>query len=456
MKNKFIVWQEMFFYILLRLYYLFKNFIPRLKRRIIRAVKISQLQVRGYLPYLKIFKNKWIIIWGCGCVVVVATAIYLLNLTTNYYLVSYNGINLGYARNKGVVNDAFSELKASFAYNSEVLDDIANFHVSEIQSSNWFMVCLDKGKFKDVIVSASESMDICYSVFIDGERKCSIRSESKLNNAFTDYKDDRITLSKDIAERYDSCTVKIKQDVKIVKEYCAKDDISYDLGYDTAYDVFVENLNYTIECIQTMNESIPYITYYERNPDLPSGAKYLVDKGANGVKQVKYNVIVQDGLLIKNSVLEETVIKSATSRKIQIGSGYSGGLDSHVNLQFPVDGYITSSFGDRDDPFTGNFALHNGLDIGAVTGTPIYAASSGKVIQASNSGNGYGNCVVIEHSSGFKTLYAHCSKLLVEVGQYVDAGQNIALVGSTGRSTGPHLHFSIIIDGKYVDPSLYF
>ena len=70
--------------------------------------------------------------------------------------------------------------------------------------------------------------------------------------------------------------------------------------------------------------------------------------------------------------------------------------------------------------------------------------------------NGYGKCVIVEHYSGFRTLYGHCSELLVEEGDYILQGELIAKVGSTGRSTGPHLHFSVIIDGSFVDPSIYF
>ncbi|MGF6375802.1 murein DD-endopeptidase MepM/ murein hydrolase activator NlpD [Clostridiales Family XIII bacterium PM5-7] len=117
--------------------------------------------------------------------------------------------------------------------------------------------------------------------------------------------------------------------------------------------------------------------------------------------------------------------------------------------------YITSEFGFRIHPVTGIYTGHTGIDIGAGYGEPVYAAASGRVIIASTYG-GYGYAVVIDHGSGISTLYGHNSSLNVSVGQNVKRGQVIARVGSTGISTGPHLHFEVRINGSYVDPMSYF
>ena len=123
------------------------------------------------------------------------------------------------------------------------------------------------------------------------------------------------------------------------------------------------------------------------------------------------------------------------------------------SLIWPVnDGKITSDFGLRSDPFTEKATYHKGLDIAVNTGTPVMAAASGKVIRAGYEKGGYGNFAVIEHSSGFMTLYAHCSKVTVKAGDSVKAGQNIALSGSSGRSTGPHLHFEVRLHGTLLNP----
>lgn len=118
----------------------------------------------------------------------------------------------------------------------------------------------------------------------------------------------------------------------------------------------------------------------------------------------------------------------------------------------PVNvGYNSSSFGRRVDPFTGHTAFHEGLDFTAAVGTPIYAAAGG-VVTVSEQMPDYGKIIKISHGSGMETRYAHASELLVKVGEVVKKGQLIARVGSTGRSTGPHLHFEVRRDGAPLDP----
>ena len=116
--------------------------------------------------------------------------------------------------------------------------------------------------------------------------------------------------------------------------------------------------------------------------------------------------------------------------------------------------YNSSSYGWRIDPFTGGKAFHEGLDFPANIGTPIYAAADGIVSFADHTPD-YGNIVKIEHGSGLETRYAHASKLLVHAGERVAKGQIVAEVGSTGRSTGPHLHYEIRLNGDSLDPRKY-
>ena len=119
-----------------------------------------------------------------------------------------------------------------------------------------------------------------------------------------------------------------------------------------------------------------------------------------------------------------------------------------------TDTIAVSNFGMRIDPFTGRRASHEGIDFIAPTGTPILAAAAGVVIDAKWH-PGYGNMVEIEHNNKTTTRYAHASKLLVQPGDIVRLGQNIALVGSTGRSTGPHLHFEVRVNGVPQDPNKF-
>ena len=123
-----------------------------------------------------------------------------------------------------------------------------------------------------------------------------------------------------------------------------------------------------------------------------------------------------------------------------------------VNFENPIEtGNITSNFGYRISPITNEYSLHSGLDIAADENTSIFAAYDGVVIKAEyNDING--NYIVIKHSEYLKTTYNHCNKLLVSEGERVRKGEKIALVGATGCATGNHLHFEVILNGKYINP----
>ena len=116
---------------------------------------------------------------------------------------------------------------------------------------------------------------------------------------------------------------------------------------------------------------------------------------------------------------------------------------------------VTSEFGNRIDPITGKRKGHTGMDLAVPTGTPIRAALSGTVTVSKYNAGGYGYYVMIDHGNGLTTLYGHCSQLQARVGQTVQAGDIIALSGSTGRSTGPHLHFEVRVNGERTNPRAY-
>ena len=118
---------------------------------------------------------------------------------------------------------------------------------------------------------------------------------------------------------------------------------------------------------------------------------------------------------------------------------------------WPAVGWLTDGFGSRKDPFHGETAFHNGLDIAADKGAPIYAAASGVVQSAGWSGD-YGNLVVISHEFGLTTRYAHMSKIEVRAGERVERGQVVGFIGATGRASGPHLHYEVWANGQPLNP----
>lgn len=125
---------------------------------------------------------------------------------------------------------------------------------------------------------------------------------------------------------------------------------------------------------------------------------------------------------------------------------------SSTPSSLPGNGYITSGFGTRSDPFNGGHAHHMGIDFDANMGDPVHAAADG-VVSFAGVKSGFGNVVEIDHGNGYSTLYGHNSRLIVKVGDLVRVGQTIAKAGSTGRSTGPHIHFEVHVNGVPVNPA---
>jgi len=121
---------------------------------------------------------------------------------------------------------------------------------------------------------------------------------------------------------------------------------------------------------------------------------------------------------------------------------------------WPVRGYISSGFGDRESPFDSGNEFHEGIDISAPSGSTVAAAAEGVVTFAARN-NDLGNAVTIDHGYGIVSRYGHLSEISVHVGQKVMAGERIGLVGSTGRSTGPHLHYEVVVNGYKVNPIKY-
>lgn len=145
---------------------------------------------------------------------------------------------------------------------------------------------------------------------------------------------------------------------------------------------------------------------------------------------------------------------NSTSNDVNSGNSESSGNSSEESFLRPGVGVITDEYGPRTNPVTGERGFHTGVDLGDAYGAPVKAAKSGTV-DYSGWISGYGNTIIINHGNGVQTLYAHNSELLVDVGQTISRGQTIANVGSTGMSTGPHIHWEIRINGQHVSPMGY-
>jgi murein DD-endopeptidase MepM/ murein hydrolase activator NlpD len=154
-----------------------------------------------------------------------------------------------------------------------------------------------------------------------------------------------------------------------------------------------------------------------------------------------------------NLIKRQSLKHSGDAVALSIFPNTDSGLETVPSL-WPVRGRITAGFGQRLDPFSGEGAFHSGVDIGASYGTRVEASADGLVLQAGPH-SGYGNEILIDHGLGLTTKYGHLSKIYVVVGQEVKRGQAVGAVGLTGRTTGPHLHYEVIVNDTPVNPARY-
>ena len=214
----------------------------------------------------------------------------------------------------------------------------------------------------------------------------------------------------------------------------------------------------------TFKELIPADIQYVEFSDLYKDETKVYQEGHDGLKEITVDVHKINGKEVSRELISEKVLKEPKTKVIAYGtkekpkqqnnsssagssvSGSNSGMFMH-----PLNGggSISSSYGSRWGVF------HRGIDIAAPAGTPIYAAASGVVTYSGYNNGGFGKLIIIDHQNGYQTYYAHCSSLYAQVGQQVSKGQNIAGVGSTGNSTGNHVHFEIRKDGTPINPYNY-
>ncbi len=185
----------------------------------------------------------------------------------------------------------------------------------------------------------------------------------------------------------------------------------------------------------------------QADPGEPGGTPVMAVSASAGSAMVA-------GVATAAEIVTETRMKSLFDTWEQADTGATP-LHAGISIPsvHPVEQLeFTSNFGIRSDPFNHSARMHAGVDIRGPVGTPVYATADGTVDRAERAG-GYGNLVELDHGKGIQTRYGHLSKILVEAGSQVKRGQLIALMGSTGRSTGSHLHYEVRMDGKAVNPA---
>ena len=294
---------------------------------------------------------------------------------------------------------------------------------------------------------------ISYSVTINGEMVGYTDNKSKLQTEINDYiengeSENTAFVQVESLPEYKVCL--LKRDVQASDE----DIFNTIKSAGTTY--------YRYYSINENDEEKLYVANFTEAEDIINQLKEKNSKNMDNITiSEKYETQMQDFTTVEDAVSnlyvqkpQVTVAKNKTTSvgSVNTATTIAGGKVSlGISLARPVSGIISSRFGARSSIRS---SAHTGLDIATSTGTPVLAAASGTVTFSGRKGS-YGNLLVITHSNGVQTYYGHCSKLYVSAGTTVTQGQTVAAVGSTGNSTGPHLHFEVRVNGVAYNPQNY-
>ena len=455
---------------------------------ILRSIHFFRMELKKYKR--QILRSAVYFVAG-GVLIVI-----LIAYVTDYEY-AYNGRTLGVVKEQTDVLeilDLVSE-ELSMEYGS-------NIHIDPETDISFKLVISygrDIDKMDDVLRKFTYMGDIqatAYTIMVDGERMAIVESEkiaqsildsiltSYLKNDDTEY--EYVGFAEDVKiEPYSTTLANVSSKSATLKKFknggqaeetykvvsgdtiygiCDKLDLTFkelkamnpDLDMDDTLhigDKFVikkEVPLLTVETVEvsTFAESIDYEVVYKESSSYYIGDQFVSRAGKKGKARVTARLTKQNGKTFEREDLKTVVITEPVDKIIVKGTKVPPPKKGTGTFIRPVNVGVYRGWGMRWG------RMHYGLDYAASTGTSIYASDGGTVTTAGWHGN-YGYYIKIDHGGGFTTLYAHCSKLLVKVGDKVYQGQRIGLVGNTGRSTGPHCHFEIFKYGKNVNPSNY-
>lgn len=422
-----------------------------------------------------------------------------LNFALN---VNYNGKNVGVVKNEKSFDTSKSQMLSQVVLDdkSDIALQKSKFSITVAGKNN----VQDNNEFTRSLISASgEKIDTAYGIYIDGNLATANKDkeyiDKVLNEKLKPEKDKNPESKVEFAQKVEIVEglypvnliinnedfgKKINSNVQEEKTYTVKmDDTPLIIAEKTnvplnelrrlnpnLVDLMVVGVDVVLSPERSLLEvkvvkseryeqEIPYEVEEVKSSKYRSGYKKTTQEGENGTAIVTAEVSYIDGIEVSRDVLSSDVTSSPVNKQVIIGTGksynsyssydYNGGpIGSGGTLNWPTNGgYISNGYL--------GYYNHRAIDIANDYGSPIYAADDGVVVTSGWSSGGYGRYVVIDHGNGMQTLYGHNSKNLVYPGQRVSRGQTIARVGSTGNSTGNHVHFEVIVNGVKKNPNYY-
>ncbi len=437
-------------------------------------------------------------------VVCIALFISLISYTskTKYAIgVEYNGVVIGYVEDEAIAQEAQRVVldRINYVEGDKAIEVDAQLTVQKLSEEKSLY---NSEQLADVIISASDEEFIeAYGIYVNGKFIGAVDTiseiQSETQKLLSEVKTDNPT---EIVEFVD--TIEYKQGLFLERGIVTEDsivdkftglkqvDAYYTVVAGDAPTSIAQKLDVTYADLKSLNPdieksllvgqellvnkakpylsirvtreenydvTIPYETEKTNDSSLWKGTTKTLKSGQNGSKNISAKVSIIDGIEESRVITSSVVTKEPVTAKLAVGTKSTGAPADQIaasggGFMWPVGGgynYISSPFGPRGG------GIHTGIDI-ASNGAylPIYASQSGKVVQAYYRGS-YGNQIVIDHGNGVQTRYAHLSSYRVSTGDYVEKGDLIGIMGSTGRSTGVHLHFEVISYGNFLSPTNY-
>ena len=379
------------------------------------------------------------VILAVSCTVSVAVA----TGATSAYAVVYKGETIAMVKEPSVLAEA-EIFAASKLNNPNCNSSLIKTKLTKTLVGEKALVC--SNELAEDIINRSDDIVVASVLKIDEKIVATAKSEEEiniaLNNFLLNYK-----------QEFGVDNVEISNEYKTKKLYLLKSELEK-LPFVGDYLNSSEN-EFTIQSVSTviLTEDIPFETEKTESNSFSVGTQKITQEGVNGKKEVTYKVYSLDGVETKRIPISSVVVNNPVTQKVTVGTKRVVAADKNGDavMQWPVKrverSYVSSYVGDGRG--------HKGMDIVAPGGTPIYAAAGGTVTYSGWDTSGYGYKIILKHSNSYETLYAHCSALYVKKGDTVARGEHIASVGTTGRSTGNHLHFEVHKDGRIKDPALY-
>ncbi len=431
-------------------------------------------------------------------VLLVSTVSYMNSLTFGV-VVSYNDEQIGVVEDASVLREATNIIDSRIINKSlDSLENEPQYRVAVVPNNSEFR---NSSELSQRIIERDNSLadELC-GVFVDDEFIGAVNSEEEAQLVFNNILDAK---KKDFADLGTVKAIEFNSSVTSEVGLYAKDSVIDKTELKRRLTDNVE-LSYRVTVLQEQNVKIKYKTEYKADPSKPSGTEILTQKGVIGEGIATNESVYIDGEKISCEHVKVTATKKPVNEIISVSSDSKhleenkeseksdeaarrvkktsedeqtasnasdkndtdtctdteSDTDSEAEKEaeqpkndspfiWPTSGYVTGYFGYEGEHF------HKGMDIGAGEGAPVYAAAAGTVVDVvfDYGSEGLGCYVTIDHGNGYQTTYAQCSALYVTVGQTVEQGETIAAVGSTGDSTGPHLHFRVTQYGEFIDPA---